>query len=143
MHDGDFRFVEKLLYQQKTHDTAIAGLEAELEEMLPAYSSSIVRFSHDKHNCQNSQPEAWAIKRTESVRAKEIYSEIKRRRRRQEAIAAAMESLDDLEARLVFLKYHLGKSSRDCWRSMGLQKSRWYEMRREVVGKVAEYLGIF
>ena len=142
LRDADFRFVEKLLYEQKTHDSAIAELEAELAEMMPNCSTSIVRFSHDKPHRKNSEPEEWTIKRSESVRGKYLQDEIRKRKRHQKAISEAMLCLDDLESRLVWLKYHLEKSSRDCWRTMGLQKSRFYEIRGEVVFKVGRYLGL-
>jgi len=80
LRDSDFRYVEKLLYDQKTHDAQIALLEEELEEMLPAFSSSIVKFSHDEGMVGDSQPEEWAIIRNESVRAKELHGEIRRRK---------------------------------------------------------------
>lgn len=140
---SDYRWVEKLLYMQKTHKAAIAELEAEMEDMMPSASASIVTFDHNTKNVRgDSQPEKWAVKRSESMRAKEIHGEIRKRKRHQKAISEAMECLDDLESRLVFLKYHLEKSSRDCWLSMGLQKSRWYEMKNEIVYKVARYLGL-
>ena len=140
LRDGDFKFIERLLYDQKRHDSVIAELEAELDDMLPDYSKSLVRFSHNPKNRESSEPEEWTIIRNESLRAKEIIGELRRRKRHRQAVSKAMESLDDLESQLVFLKYHLEKSSRDCWRSMGLQKSRWYEMRKEVVHKVAKFL---
>ena len=140
--DDGFRKTEALLYIQKTHPTAIAELEAELEDMMPDYSSSFVKFSHDKPHTKNSEPEEWTIKRNESPRAKDIHRELSRRRRHQKAISEAMKCLDDLENQLVFLKYNLEKSSRDCWLIMGMQKSRWYEIRREVVLKVSRFLGL-
>ena len=140
--DSDFRWVEKLLYQQKTHNTAIAELEAELEDMLPSCSTSIVRFSHDKPHRLNSQPEAGAIKLNDSMRAKEIHGEIRRRKRHKVAISAARESLTDEENQFVWLFYDLGKSIRDCRRTLHYQKSKMYDMRKEIVYKVADFLGI-
>ena len=142
MIDSDFRWVEKLLYMQKTHDTAIAELEAELEDMLPTYSTSVVRYSHDKPHRRDSQPEAGAIRRNESMRAKEIHSEIKRRKRHKAAISAARESLSDLENQFVWLFYDLDKSIRDCRRTLHYEKSKIYNMRQDIVHKVAEFLGL-
>ena len=139
---SDYRFVEKLLYQQKTHDTAIAELQAELDDMLPSSTSSFVTFDHNPKGSELTEPERIADKRLFSVRGKYLQEEIARRKRHQRAISEAMVCLDDLEARLVFLKYHLEKSSRDCYRSMGLQKSRWYEIKDEVIFKVSRYLGL-
>ena len=139
---SDYRFVEKLLYQQKTHDTAIAELQAELDDMMPSASASFVVFDHNPKGSELTQPERIVDKRLYSVRGKYLQEEIARRKRHQRAVSEAMVCLDDLEARLVFLKYHLEKSSRDCCRSMGLQKSRWYEIRTEVVCKVARFLGL-
>ena len=139
---NDFRFVEKLLYQQKTHDSAIAEMEAELEEMVPDYSSSIIEYSHDKPHRRDSEPERWTIIRNESIRGKYLHGRIAERKRHKKAITEAKKALDDLENQLVYLKYDLEKSSRDCWLTMGLQKSRFYEMREEIVVKVARFLGL-
>ena len=139
---SDYRFVEKLLYQQKTHDTAIAELQAELDDMIPSASASFVVFDHNPKGSELTQPERIVDKRLYSVKGKYLQEEIARRKRHKKAISEAMVCLDDLEARLVFLKYHLEKSSRDCWRSMGMQKTRWYEIKDEVVYKVARYLGL-
>ena len=141
----DFRFVEKLLYDYKTHDTAIKEMEAELqdilENMFPNASASYVDMSEPKGET-DSQPEAWVIKRDENLRVKYLRGRIAERKRHKAAIAAARESLDDMENQLVWLKYDLEKTSRDCWRSMGLQKSRFYEIREEIVTKVARFIGL-
>jgi len=141
----DFRFVEKLLYDYKTHDTAIKEMEAEmqgiLENMFPNASASYVDMSEPKGET-DSQPEAWTIKRDENLRVRYLRGRIAERKRHKAAIAEARESLDDLENQLVWLKYDLEKTARDCWRSMGLQKSRFYEIREEIVNKVARFVGL-
>jgi len=141
----DFRFVEKLLYDYKTHDTAIKEMEAEmqgiLETMFPNASASFVDLSEPKGET-DSQPEAWTIKRDENLRVRYLRGRIAERKRHKAAIAEARESLDDLENQLVWLKYDLEKTARDCWRRMGLQKSRFYEIREEIVTKVARFIGL-
>jgi hypothetical protein len=86
LHKNDFRFVEKLLYDQKTHDTAIAELEAEmaeiLENLLPGGTGSYVDMTTAKGQPEFTQPEAWAIKREENLRVKDLRQEITRRCRR-------------------------------------------------------------
>ena len=139
---GDYRFTEKLLYQQKTHDTAIAELEAELDDMLPSSTSSFVTFGHNQKNPELTEPERIVDKRLYSVRGKYLQEEITRRKRHQKAISEAMQALNDTEAQLVFLYYNLEKTPRDCWRTMGYEKSRWYEIKHEVVCKVARFLGL-
>lgn len=139
----EFRFVERLLYDQKTQDAAIEELEAQLELIMPRYSTSLVKFSHNQPQREESQPEEWVIKRNESVLGKYLTGRIAEKKRHKRAISDALECLDDTENQLVHLKYHLEKSSRDCWRSMGLEKSRFYEIRKQVVHKVARYLGLF
>ena len=139
---SDYRFVEKLLYQQKTHDTAIAELEAELDDMLPSSTSSFVVFDHNQKNPELTEPERTAERRLHSVRGKYLQEEIARRRRHKKAISEAMKALSDTEAQLVFLYYNLEKTPRDCWRTMGYERSRWYEIKTETVCKVARFLGL-
>ena len=139
---SDYRFVEKLLYQQKTHDTAIAELLAELDDMIPSASASFVVFDHNPKNPELTQPERIVDKRLHSVRGKYLQEEIARRRRHQKAISEAMKALNDTENELVWLYYHLEKTPRDCWRTMRYERSRWYEIRAETVCKVARFLGL-
>ena len=139
---SDYRFVEKLLYQQKTHDTAIAELEAELDDMLPSSTSSFVVFDHNPKGSELTEPERIVDKRLYSVRGKYLQEEIARRKRHKKAISEAMKALSDTEAQLVFLFYNLEKTPRDCWRTMGYERSRWYEIKNEVIFKVSRYLGL-
>jgi len=146
LQKNDFRFVEKLLYDYKTHDTAIRELEAEMAEildtLLPGGTGSYVDMSMAKGYKEHTQPEAWTIKRDKNLRIRYLRGRIAERKRHREAIRAARETLDDLENQLVWLKYDLEKTTRDCWRSMGLQKSRFYEIRDEIITKVAKFVGL-
>ena len=72
---SDYGFVERLLYQQKTHDTAIAELQAELDDMLPSCSVSVVPLSHGGTK-PLTEPERIADKRLHSVRGKYLQEEI-------------------------------------------------------------------
>ena len=139
---NDYGFTERLLYQQKTHDTVIAELEAELDDMLPSSTSSYVVFDHNQKNPELTEPERVVDKRLHSVRGKYLQEEIARRKRHKKAISEAMKALSDTEAQLVFLFYNLEKTPRDCWRTMGYERSRWYEIRTETVLKVARFLGM-
>ena len=139
---NDYGFTERLLYQQKTHDTVIAELEAELDDMLPSSTSSYVTFDHNQKNPELTEPERIVDKRLYSVRGKYLQEEIARRKRHKKAISEAMKALSDTEAQLVFLYYNLEKTPRDCWRTMGYERSRWYEIRTETVLKVARFLGM-
>ena len=147
MRDNDYRYVEKLLYEQKTHDSIIAELDAELEEMMPAYSSSVVKFNHDEGMVGGSQPEEWAIIRNESVRAKEVHGEIRRRRRAKAAISEAMQSLNETESQFVFLRYQQENSHSHCSRALGLwDKKRhgpsntYWRMRKRLLGKIGRFV---
>ena len=139
---NDYGFTERLLYQQKTHDTVIAELQAELDDMLPSSTSSYVTFDHNQKNPELTEPERIVDKRLYSVKGKYLQEEIARRKRHQKAISEAMKALSDTEAQLVFLFYNLEKTPRDCWRTMGYERSRWYEIRTETVLKVARFLGL-
>jgi hypothetical protein len=145
LSNRDFAFVERLLYDQKSHDTAIAELEAELTELLdnllPSSTASFVDMSESKGE-MISQPERWAIKRDENLRVKYLRGRIAERKRHKRAISEARTSLSDEENQLVWLKYDLCKSVRDCRRTMHYEKSKIYSMRQDVVHKVAKYLGL-
>ena len=142
---GNFRYVEALLYSQKTHDSAIAELEAELEQLLedllPSATASYVDMSEPKGEAE-SQPEKWTIKRDENLRVKYLKGKIAERKRHRAAVTEARQSLSDEENQFVWLFYDLGKSVRDCRRTMHYEKSKIYQIRQDVVMKVARFLGL-
>ena len=147
LRPNDYRYVERLLYDQKTHDAQITLLEEELEEMLPAFSSSIVKFSHDEGMVGDSQPEEWAIIRNESVRAKELHGEIRRRKREKTAVSEALQCMTEEECQFVFLRYQQEHSHSQCARALGLwDKKRhgpsntYWRMRRRILEKVGRFV---
>jgi len=141
---NNFRFTEKLLYEYKTHNSAIAELEAELRELdeIPNYSRSIVKFSHNESQKEDSQPEEYVIKKNESIRADYLHNRLQERERHQKAIQEARESLPDEENQFIWLFYDLEKSIRECRQIMHFEKSKLYDMRQKVVYKVARYIGL-
>jgi len=143
----EIRYIEALLYNQKSHDSIIAELEAELEEMLPAFSSSIVKFSHNDGMVETSQPEEWTIIRNESVRAKELYSEIRRRKRAKAAISEALQCMTEEECRFVFLRYQQEHSHKQCARALSMWSKKkqgpsntYWRTRRRVLEKVGRFV---
>lgn len=140
MRSDKYRYVEKLLYLQKTHGAAIAELQVELADTMPSATASFVRFSHNSSSSELTQPEREAERMLHSKRGKYIQQEIRRRKRQQQAISDAMRILNPQEAQVVFLKYHLEKPAAECWKAMGIEKSRWYEMRAKIVYKIASFL---
>ena len=138
---SDYRFVERLLYEQKTHETAIVELQAELDELIDPCSTSIIEFSPSGGEC-SSHTENSVIKRMDSVRGKTIQDEIRIRKRHQKAISEAISKLSDTEAQLVWLKYNLEKSYRECMQIMGYEKSHFYRIKGDVVCKVGRFLGL-
>ncbi len=143
LNRSDSNFVEKLLYEYKTYDSAIRILEEELEDMMPSASCSVVVYDHNTENTRgDSQPEKWTIKRNESIRGKFLHGKLREKRRHKDAIRGAREMLSDTENQLVWLKYDLEKKPRDCWQTMRYEKSRFYEIKGQVIYKVAKYLGL-
>ena len=141
LRPADYRFVERLLYDQKTHDTAIAEMEAELDDMVSSCSASIIEGSSSGGE-PGSQTEAAVIIRMDSVKGKSLQAKIRDKRRQKKAISEAMKVLTDTECQLVHIKYHLEKSSRECMQIMGYEKSHFYRMKNELVAKIGRFLGL-
>jgi len=142
LRPADYRFVERLLYEQKTHATAMAEIQAELDDLMTPCSSSIIFDFELGGSGEGSHPENNAISRFESVKGKTLRDEICVRERHHKAINEAVEKLSDCEAQLIRLKYNLEKSSRECMQIMGYEKSHFYRMKNEVVTKVGRFLGL-
>ena len=140
-----FRQVEKLLYDYKYLDQAIANLEAELEAIMPQTSTSVVKLGQGstKTPFDTSQTERWGIKRADS----RLRAKLLEKRRHKKAIKAAREQLSDEENTFVWLRYDHEKPHdevMEALESRGHPYSRrsYYRMRRDVINKIARYLGM-
>ncbi|UNC91683.1 hypothetical protein [Candidatus Contubernalis alkaliaceticus] len=140
--EADFRFIEKLLYEYKTYDTAIEQMEAELAEMYPSGPGSVLDLTNIQGHSDSSEPERWTIKRNESLRAKFLLGRIQEKKRHRKAMARARETLSDEENNLIWLKYDLRKQNPEVWRTMNVSESTFYRLRKQVVTRVAEYCGL-
>lgn len=137
-----YRKVEWLLYDYKTLDSAIESLEAELEEILPPLSASVVTVGggRAKSPLDTSRTERWGIMRAESPRAVKIGRLLKRKRREQKALRAVRKILTPEQLTLVRLKYDEEKSNREAIKAMGLKNRTYYRLKKAVIEKVARYL---
>ncbi len=144
-----FRKVEKLLYDYKYLNQAIANLEAELETIMPQATSSVVRLGRGgtKTSSDTSQTERWGIKRAESPRAVRLQSLLQEKRRQKAAIKGAREQLTDEERTFIWSRYDLEKTHdevMEALESCGHPYSRrqYFYMRKQIINKIARYLGL-
>ncbi len=153
LRPGDFKFCEKLLYEQKHHETSLIELEAELtellEDLLPGSSGSYVDMTASRDSESSSQPEAWSIRREENLRVQDLRREIARRKRHRAAVTEAMSYMDDAESALIHLRYYAEKPHSYCSRQLSMwdPKARepvatYWRMRRRILHKMARFLGL-
>jgi RinA family phage transcriptional activator len=139
-----FRFVEKLLYDLKTYDTAIKETEAELnntlEEITELQAATLDDMPHGTGT--NSPTESYVLKR-DNLQIKYLKNRIDEMKRHQQAIEKAMIYMTDTEKLLIKLMYDREKTPKQCMREMHVAKTTWYEMRRKIVYKIASHLGIY
>lgn len=143
-----FRFIEKLLYDYKKLDILIAEYEAELNNVIERideiYGSISQEISGMPHSTNiNSPTENIAIKRADNYQVKYLKNRIDEMKRHKEAIDKILGYLTDTEKLFIKLKYEREKTSRECMKEMYIEKSRWYEMRQEIIIKISEYLGVY
>ena len=140
-----FRQVEKLLYDYKYLDQAIANLEAELEAIMPQTSTSVVKLGQGstKTPFDTSQTERWGIKRAES----RLRARLLEKKRHRAAIKAAREQLTDEENTFVWLRYELEKTHDEVMealesRGQPYSRRQYFYMRKRIINKIARYLGL-
>jgi DNA-directed RNA polymerase specialized sigma subunit len=143
-----FQFTEHLLYSSKTYDSAVRELEIELEKVIASmddiYPVKATVIDDMPHGSGTSSPtENHAIRRADNIQVKCLKNRIDEMKRHQQAINQAMVYMTETERLFIKLKYEREKSSRECWKEMHIEKTRWYELRQEIVHKVAKYLGIY
>jgi len=153
-----FKKTERLLYDYKTYDSAIRVLEAERqaiagsldEDIMPQMTANVSVGA--KRNAKalfgTSQTERWGIKRAEISRRRveQIDKSLIIRKSRRDAIKEARRNLTEEEDMFVFLRYDSEKSHDEAMQLLakrGYPSSRrnYFYMRKEVIEKVARYLG--
>lgn len=140
-----FRHVEKLLYDYKYLDQAIANLEAELEAIMPQTTASVVKIGAAcaaKSPLDSSQTEHWGIKRAESA----LQKKLQEKRRHKKAIKAAREQLTDEERTFIWSRYDLEKTHDEVMealesRGQPCSRRQYFYMRKRIINKIARYLG--
>lgn len=140
-----FRQVEKMLYDYKYLDQAIANLTAELEAIMPQASASVVKLGDGaaKSPFDTSQTEHWGIKRAES----RLREKLLEKRRHKKAIKGAREQLTDEENTFVWLRYDKEKTHDEIMQTLERQgkpcsRRSYFRMRRAIVEKIARYIGL-
>jgi len=142
-----YRKTERLLYDSKTLDQAIANISAEIEarraELMPQEGNSVVKTGggSTRDPFKESQPEQYSIKLEEDRELQRLMSQLRLHKQRREAIREAKRYLTDEENTLIRLKYDLEKSNREVWETMCLSRRSYFYMKHRVVEKVARWLG--
>ena len=138
-----FRQVEKLLYDYKYLDQAIANLEAELEAIMPQTTTSLIKIGQGgaRNPFDTSQTEHWGIKRAESPRAVRLQTLLREKRRHKKAIKGAREQLSDEENTFVWHRYDKEMPHEEIWEAMHMERRNYYRFRRRVIEKMAKMLG--
>ena len=147
------RFTEKLLYEQRSHDTAIMMLEGELQDVLesliPASSASVVDMTASKSGDKHSQPEEYVIRQEENLHVKYLRSRIAERKRHQKAISEAVAALNEEEGLLVRLRYYERRRHNQCAKALHMwstlddrpSTSYWRFLRR-LIRRIAKFIGL-
>ena len=143
-----FRYIEKLLYEHKKADILIAEYEAELNNvvnMLDRMEPNIVHVPDGmpRGTGVSFPTENLAITKADSIQVKYLKDRINEIKRHKQAIDTALQYLTDTERLFVKLKYELEYSPKQCMEKMGYGKTRGYEIRHEVVKKIASYLEVY
>ena len=147
MDKHKYRKTERLLYDSKTLDQAIANLTAEVEarkaELMPKEGASVVKASggSTRDPFTESQPEQYSIMLEEDRELQRLTSQLRLHKARREAIREAKRHLSDEENTLIWLKYDLEQSNREVWETMCLSRRSYFYMKHRVVEKMARWLG--
>lgn len=140
------RQVEKMLYDYKYLDQAIATLEAELEAIMPQTSTSVVKLGQGstKTPFDTSQTERYGIRRAES----RLREKLLEKRRHKTAIKGAREQLSDEENTFVWLRYDHEKTHDEVIEALESRghpysRAQYFRFRKDIIGKIARYMGLF
>lgn len=147
------RFTEKLLYDQRSQDTAIMMLEGELQDLLdslvPATSASVVDMTAPKGGDRHSQPEEYVIRLEENLQVKYLRGRIAERKRHQKAISEAVAALNEEEGLLVRLRYYERRRHDQCakalhmWSAVDNRPSTTYwRFRQRLIRRIAKFIGL-
>lgn len=157
-----FRQTEKLLYDYKTFDSAIANLEVELkraeaearlpapEYIMPQTTVSVVKLGQGttKTPFDTSLTEKWGCLRAEIAtrRVRYLRDLLQDKVRWRDAIREARQSLNEEESQLLWLRYDKEKSHGQVMEAMSraglcMSERNYYRLRNQVVERIAQFLG--
>ena len=149
LSDADYRFCERLLYDYRSQESAIAQLELELAQHLanmePGPRGATLGgepkgWQDDTGDC--TEPERWAIMSEENTRSRWLREELARRKRHQRLIADALEAMTADESEFCRLFYGKSLSVRQVADRMHYSKSKVYIIRQSAVHVVGKYAGL-
>jgi hypothetical protein len=139
-----YRAAEKLLYDWPGYEQMIAGLQTELDGLMPGRSRSIVAVAsipgaspHD-----TPEPEKWATIRIEGAQAREIQSQMVYLRKCRACVAAARACMSRAELRYADLRYGTpAREHEQPWRvrrMLNMPERTYYRLRLRVIGRVLD-----
>ena len=137
-----YRKVEAILYEYKTYDSAIKNLEAEIEEIQPlASKGNFVPAQQTAVAPGDTSPtEGLAIYRLESKRALKLYSALKKKKARKEAIEEALSYANETERQIFELKYMQEKQHYEIFERLKLTKQGYSNKKDRFISKIAAFL---
>lgn len=140
-----FQQVEKMLYDYKYLDQAIANLEAELEAIMPQTSTSLIKVGQGSTRTlfDTSQTERYGIKRAES----RLREKLLEKRRHKKAIKEIREQLTDEENTFIWLRYDKEKTHDEIMqvledKGQPCSRRQYFYMRKQIINKIARYMGL-
>jgi hypothetical protein len=141
------RRTEAKLYAYPSFDSAIAHLQAQYalldENIIPPKGATYDRIGPPTTADRLTEPERYAETRIEKLNR--IKLKINLKKAEKSGIEVAVARLAAEEKQLVetwfFGNWKRTKPGKAIWRELAICRTEFYSRKREVVGKVAEFLG--
>lgn len=132
-----FRYVERELYDYPVHKAAVLSYERERREIMQQSRQWPPPEGHAEGTVGDATFDAM-------VRLEALDVRTRRARRNVEIIESVMVTLDDEQRELVRLKYHVPRhmTNEQVALQMSMGRSRFYELRQEIVRKFALRMGL-
>lgn len=133
-----FRFVERELFDYPVHKETVAGYERERADIIGRYR----QWPPPEGGRAEGIPSDVTAENV--MRLEALDARTHRARRNVEIVESVMRTLDDEQQELVRLKYHEPKhmTNEQVALQMSMGRSRYYELRHEIVRRFALRMGL-
>ncbi len=130
---------EEILYSYPAIDDQIDQLQAQIEELLPVSSSSIIQYDHNRGSKKTDPTAEYGMKRMMTGQQQGLVA----LRQQKKLIQKALRRMTEDEKTVIRLVYFERKNAIKTMKKMHIGKTNYYSIKNSAVTLAATHLGLY